>query len=76
MWQLMDPEEKHGGGWSVADVCLVTFFSVITAGILPVVFWSISRSRTRRYRTFITYGLPAEARVLEKLPRTLGSAPS
>jgi serine/threonine protein kinase len=72
MWQLMDPEEKHGGGWSVADVCLVTFFSVITAGILPAVFWSISRSRTRRYRTFITYGLPAEARVLEKLPKDVG----
>jgi serine/threonine protein kinase len=72
MWQIMDPEEKHGGGWGLTDVALVTFFSICTAGILPAVFWSISRSRTRRYRTFIQDGLPAQARVLEKSPKDVG----
>jgi hypothetical protein len=72
MWQLMTPTEKPGTRWVVTDVLLVVFFSVITAGVLPAVFWGQARSRRRRMRRFVIDGLPATARVLEKTPEDIG----
>lgn len=37
--------------------------SVLTAGILPVVFFSISRARRRRLRRFLRDGMPATAEI-------------
>jgi serine/threonine protein kinase len=64
-WELMAPDEKPGTRWSIADWFLVAFFSTLTAGILPLTFYSVSRSRRKRLRAFLTFGLPATARVLE-----------
>ena len=64
-WELMSPKEKPGTKWGVTDVLLTAFFSVITAGILPAVFFGMARSRRKRLKMFIARGLPATARVLE-----------
>ena len=72
MWELMDPDEKVGSSWSAADVMLVVFFSVITVGILPAVFWGAAVRRRSRYRTFIKDGVPALARVLEMTEKDIG----
>jgi serine/threonine protein kinase len=70
-WQLMAPEEKPGSGWSAADVFLVGLFSLLTAGVMPAVFFSIYRSRKRRLERFIKHGLPATAHVLDMGPEEI-----
>lgn len=72
MWELMDPDEKPGVSWNGVDVLLTAFFSVVTIGILPGVFWSLAVRRRRRYRTFIAEGVPAAARVLEMTEKEVG----
>lgn len=72
MWQLMAPTEKPGTRWGVSDYLLVAFFSVLTAGVLPAVFWAQARSRKRRFKAFMVGGLPATARVLDMAPEDLG----
>ncbi|MGH7696694.1 MAG: serine/threonine protein kinase, partial [Gemmatimonadaceae bacterium] len=69
MWELMEPEEKIGAKWTVADVVLVTFFSVVTIGILPAIFWSFAVRRRSRFKHFIAKGELAEARVLDMTPK-------
>jgi hypothetical protein len=64
-WQLMSPKEKPGTRWGVTDIALATFFSVLTAGILPAMFFSLSRSRRKRFEYFLKNGTPAVARILE-----------
>lgn len=64
-WQLMSPKEKPGAKWGVTDVVLAGFFSVVTAGILPAVFFALARSRKKRFMEFLRDGQPAVARVLE-----------
>lgn len=61
-WELMDTTSR-GGDRGATDVILFLFFSVITAGILPAVFWSMARARKRRLRPFLINGLQATARV-------------
>ena len=56
---------------SLADLAAIAFFSVLTAGILPLVMWSYSRSRTRRLRDFLTRGVPAVARILDVEKETI-----
>jgi hypothetical protein len=72
MWQLMSPTEKPGTRWGITDVLLVAFFSVITAGVLPAVFWGQARSRRKRFRRFVIAGLPATARVLDMTAEDIG----
>jgi serine/threonine protein kinase len=72
MWEMMDPDEKRGARWNVADVLLVSFLSVVTIGILPAVFWSLSVRRRRRYKMFIERGQLATARVLDITPKDVG----
>ena len=64
-WELMSPQEKPGTKWGITDVLLAAGFSVITAGILPAIFYSLARSRRNRLRKFITHGVPGTARVLD-----------
>jgi hypothetical protein len=64
-WQLMDPNTPPGEGWGFTDLVGVIFFSVITAGILPMVFVGLSQSRKRRLRRFFQLGTPAAAEVLD-----------
>jgi serine/threonine protein kinase len=64
-WQLMSPKEKPGTTWGLTDVLLAGFFSVVTAGILPAVFFSMARSRRRRFEEFLRDGTTGVARVLD-----------
>ncbi len=65
-WQLMEGETPSERA-SVVDIVLVAFFSVITLGIMPAMFWSRARARRRRLARFFTEGAPAPARILEKV---------
>jgi hypothetical protein len=49
------------------DVLLFAFFSIVTVGILPGIFVSIYLARRRRYKPFLRNGLPAPARVIDKV---------
>lgn len=63
-WELMDTAYRGGKGrQGVVDIALFVFFSVITVGILPAVFWGMARSRRRRLTPFIRNGLLTTARV-------------
>ena len=70
--QLMDSTAKPGDEPGVVDVLALIFFSVLTAGVLPMVFFSISRARHRRLRRFLREGTPATAEIfrieLEGIP--------
>jgi serine/threonine protein kinase len=70
--RLMSPSEKPAKGIDVASLLLIGFFSVITAGILPMWFLSVYMSRKRRARRFFVEGLPATARILDMDKRDIG----
>lgn len=72
MWQLMEPTEKPGTRWGIPYVMLVAFLSVLTAGVLPAIFWGHARNRRRRVKEFLIHGLPAPARVLGSAPEEIG----
>ena len=64
-WQLMDPTTPPEERWGFTDVLGAIFFSVITAGILPMVFVSLAQSRKRRLRRFFRLGTPALAEIVD-----------
>ena len=49
----------------MADFATVVFFSLVTAGVLPLVFIGIARARRRRLRKFFRDGHPAMAEVVD-----------
>ena len=64
-WDLMDSTAKPGDEPGVLDWLGLAFFSVITAGVIPIVFFTMARSRRRRLRRFLRDGLPGVAEILE-----------
>jgi hypothetical protein len=62
MFELMDSNNKPEP-WGVLDWATVVFFSVMTAGILPLLFATTARTRRRRVKRFITFGTPAAAQI-------------
>jgi hypothetical protein len=64
-WELMNTSIRGSNEYGVLDVLFLVFFSVITVGILPAVFWSIYSTRKRRVKSFMIHGLPAVGRVLD-----------
>ena len=62
---LMDTSAKRGDRPGLLDWLSIGFFSVVTAGVLPLVFVGLSRARRRQLRRFIRDGVLAEAEVLE-----------
>jgi serine/threonine protein kinase len=64
-WDLMEPTELPDERWDLVDVLQVVFFSTVTAGILPLVFFGISRSRKRRLRRFFRDGIPGAAEIVD-----------
>jgi serine/threonine protein kinase len=64
-WQLMDPTNPPDEGWGFTDVAGMIFFSVVTVGILPLVFVSIAQQRKRRLRRLFRFGTPALAEILD-----------
>jgi serine/threonine protein kinase len=60
-WQLMDTSSRSSEDVSFADVLMLIFFSILTAGILPVTFLAMARSWRRRLRRFFRDGVPGSA---------------
>ena len=58
--------------FGLVDMASLAFFSLLTAGILPVVYFGIANSKRRRMRRFFRDGTPGLAEVtrteIEKLP--------
>jgi serine/threonine protein kinase len=72
MWNLMDPTTPPDDGWGFTDLLGVVFFSVITVGILPLVFLSLAHSRRRRLRRFFKDGTAALAEIIDFRPEAVG----
>jgi serine/threonine protein kinase len=62
--ELMDGSAKPSDSASLFDWASLAFFSVVTAGVLPMVFISMARARRRRLRRFFRDGLPALGEIL------------
>lgn len=71
-WELMSPTEKPGTPWGVSHWLLAGFFSVLTAGVLPALFWNVSRTRKNRLRPFLINGLPATAYIVDMTSESTG----
>jgi hypothetical protein len=65
MWQLMEPTQSPDDSWGLVDVLNLVFFSTITAGVLPLVFFGVSQARKRRLRRFFRDGTPGTAEVVD-----------
>jgi predicted Ser/Thr protein kinase len=63
-WELMDTAAKPANRVGVADVLSLVAFSIVTAGVLPLMFFTMARARRRRLRHFLREGTPAVAEVL------------
>jgi len=72
MWQLMDPTTPLDESWGFGDLLGVVFFSVVTAGILPLVFLTLASSRRRRLRRFFKQGTPTLAEIIDFRPEDVG----
>jgi serine/threonine protein kinase len=62
--RLMTASEKLQDSWGITDYLSLAFFSVITAGILPIVFLNMSGNRKRRMKRFFRDGIPGSAQIL------------
>jgi serine/threonine protein kinase len=62
--ELMDGSAKRTDPPGVLEWLSLGFFSVVTAGILPLVFISMARARRRRLRRFFEQGIPAAAEII------------
>jgi serine/threonine protein kinase len=71
-WQLMNTTTRGPEEHGFTDLLLLIFFSVVTIGILPAIFYSQYRARKKRFKPFITDGLPATARVLDMADEKIG----
>ncbi|HKS04671.1 MAG TPA: serine/threonine-protein kinase [Gemmatimonadaceae bacterium] len=60
MWRWMEPTAKSND-FGLADLVSVTFFSLITAGILPMVFFMQAHNRKRLLRGMFRDGVPGVA---------------
>jgi serine/threonine protein kinase len=73
-FDLMDASNKPNDSVSAMDVVAFIFYSVITAGILPLVFFGMASQRRRRLRTFFEQGTSAEAVILGMQLETIAFA--
>jgi len=71
-WQWMDPTSPPDEPRGVTHLLGLIFFSILTAGVLPLVFIGVSRTRKRRLRTFFRDGLPATAEIVDFREEELG----
>jgi hypothetical protein len=60
MWSSEKADE-----WTFMTVVSAGFFSLITAGIMPMVFFTMASQRRRRMKRFFRNGIPAMAEVLK-----------
>lgn len=65
-FQFMESGSKPDEGSGLAriwNVLLFGFFSVLTAGVLPITFVTMAHARRRRLKRFMTEGVPAIATI-------------
>ena len=63
MWDMMEADEKRTGPPGLFDIVAFAFFCVITAGILPAVFYGMARNRRKRAELFFREGALASATI-------------
>jgi hypothetical protein len=63
-WELMDTTSKPTARVGLGDVMSLVLFSIVTAGVLPLMFFGMARARRRRLRHFLREGTPGVAEVL------------
>jgi hypothetical protein len=63
-WELMDTSTKPTNDVGIGDVLSLAVFSIVTAGVLPLMFFSMARARRRRLRHFVREGCAGVAEVL------------
>ena len=73
-WDLMDASTKPSDSIGVMDVVGFVFYSVITAGVLPMVFFGMARQRRRRLRMFLESGSSTQAVILSMQSETIAFA--
>jgi serine/threonine protein kinase len=61
--RVMTASTKSTEDWGIIDFATLMFFSVITAGIMPLIFFSIASARRRRVRRFFRGGQPGIAEI-------------
>ncbi|HXV85621.1 MAG TPA: serine/threonine-protein kinase [Gemmatimonadales bacterium] len=64
-WRLMNSTVPTDDRVDLMTVLLTMFFSVVTAGVLPVNFLWIARARRKRLIPFLRDGLPARGEVTD-----------
>jgi serine/threonine protein kinase len=73
-FDLMDASSKPSDHISVMDVVAFIFFSVVTAGVLPLVFFGMASQRRRRLRMFFERGTSSQAVILSMQLETIAFA--
>jgi serine/threonine protein kinase len=62
--RMMTGSEKDMQGWGAVEIATLVFFGLVTVGIMPLVFYSMARSRRRLLRHFLQHGTPGTAEIL------------
>ncbi len=72
IWQLLHATSRGDASADAGSVASLVFFSILTAGMLPVVYIGMARRWRKRLRRFFREGTPAMAEVvgieLERIP--------
>jgi hypothetical protein len=72
MWDYMQGSKKKTPGTGIVDLVMFVFFSTLTVGTLPLLFFGVSRARRRRLRPFLRAGVPGVAHVVNIRLEDLG----
>ena len=62
--RMMTGSEKSAQGWGAVEVGTFIFLSAVTIGIMPLIFYSMARSRRRLLEHFLQQGTPGTAEIL------------
>ena len=62
--RMMIGSEKNAQGWGAVEIGTFIFLSAVTIGIMPLIFYSMARSRRRLLAHFLQHGTPGTAEIL------------
>jgi serine/threonine protein kinase len=72
MWDYMEGSKKKQDSAGVIDLLSFVFFSTLTVGTLPILFYGVARSRRRRLKPFLRIGIPGVAQIVNIRLENLG----